>query len=237
MKIGIVVFDGIIPFHLSVPFAVFEKVLAPSGAPLCELTLCAAEPGELKTNAGFSIVVNLGLGALSGMDMVIVPSWDNPARQPEPALLDALCHAHAAGATVVGLCMGAFVLAAAGLLNHRRATTHWRWLPDFQQRYPAVLVENDVLYLDEGDVVTSAGTAAGIDCCLHLVRKRWGADMAAQAARHLVVPLTGKVDNRSMSRYRCKIPARGTTFPWRWPGRWKTCIRRCRWIALRRKPA
>ena len=69
MKIGIVVFDGIIPFHLSVPFAVFEKVLAPSGAPLCELTLCAAEPGELKTNAGFSIVVNLGLGALSGMDM------------------------------------------------------------------------------------------------------------------------------------------------------------------------
>ncbi|MBH2918753.1 helix-turn-helix domain-containing protein [Serratia marcescens] len=188
MKIGIVVFDGIIPFHLSVPFAVFEKVLAPSGAPLCELTLCAAEPGELKTNAGFSIVVNLGLGALSGMDMVIVPSWDDPARQPEPALLDALRHAHAAGATVVGLCMGAFVLAAAGLLNHRRATTHWRWLPDFQQRYPAVLVENDVLYLDEGDVVTSAGTAAGIDCCLHLVRKRWGADMAAQAARQLVVP-------------------------------------------------
>ena len=92
-------------------------MLAPSGAPLCELTLCAAEPGELKTNAGFSIVVNLGLGALSGMDMVIVPSWDNPARQPEPALLDALCHAHAAGATVVGLCMGAFVLAAAGLLE------------------------------------------------------------------------------------------------------------------------
>ena len=90
MKIGIVVFDGIIPFHLSVPFAVFEKVLAPSGAPLCELTLCAAEPGELKTNAGFSIVVNLGLGALSGMNMVIVPSWDDPARQPEPALLDAM---------------------------------------------------------------------------------------------------------------------------------------------------
>lgn len=237
MKIGIVVFDGIIPFHLSVPFAVFEKVLAPSGAPLCELTLCAAEPGELKTNAGFSIVVNLGLGALSGMDMVIVPSWDAPARQPEPALLDALRHAHAAGATVVGLCMGAFVLAAAGLLNHRRATTHWRWLPDFQQRYPAVLVENDVLYLDEGDVVTSAGTAAGIDCCLHLVRKRWGADMAAQAARQLVVPLTGKADNRSMSRCRCKIPARGITFPWRWPGRWKTCIRRCRWIVSRRKPA
>ncbi|MEE4410547.1 MULTISPECIES: GlxA family transcriptional regulator [unclassified Serratia (in: enterobacteria)] len=188
MKIGIVVFDGIIPFHLSVPFAVFEKVLTPEGTPLCELTICAAEPGELKTNAGFSIVVNLGLSALSGMDMVIVPSWDNPARQPEPSLLDALRNAHAGGATLVGLCMGAFVLASAGLLHHRQATTHWRWLPDFQRCYPAVHTANDVLYLDEGDVVTSAGTAASIDCCLHLVRKYWGADMAIQVAQQLVVP-------------------------------------------------
>ncbi|WBF44222.1 GlxA family transcriptional regulator [Serratia rubidaea] len=188
MKIGIVAFDGIIPFHLSVPFAVFEKVRAPGGAACCELILCTATPGELTTNAGFSIVVNHGLEALSRMEMVIVPSWDDPARPPEPALLDALRAAHAAGAKIVGLCMGAFVVAAAGLLHRRQATTHWRWMADFQQRYPDVRTDKDVLYIDEDDVVTSAGTAASIDCCLHLVRKIWGADTAAHVARQLVVP-------------------------------------------------
>ncbi|PKH25301.1 AraC family transcriptional regulator [Enterobacterales bacterium CwR94] len=188
MKIGIVVFDGIIPFHLSVPYAVFEKALSPAGTPLCTLTICATQPGALKTNAGFSIVVENGLDALSGMEVVIVPSWDTPNHQPDDELLAALRQAHAAGAKIVGLCMGAFVVAAAGLLNGRQATTHWQWAADFQRLYPSVSMDKDVLYIDEGDVVTSAGTAASIDCCLHLVRQAWGADIASTVARQLVVP-------------------------------------------------
>lgn len=90
LKIGIVVFDGIIPFHLSVPYAVFEKALTPMGAPLCQLVVCATTPGALKTNAGFSIVVERGLDELAGMDMVIVPSWDSPEHAPAPDLLQAL---------------------------------------------------------------------------------------------------------------------------------------------------
>lgn len=188
LKIGIVVFNGIIPFHLSVPYAVFEKALTPKGEPLCQLVVCATTPGVLKTNAGFSIVVERGLDALAGMDMVIVPSWDVPEHAPEPELLQALQNAHAAGARIVGLCMGAFVVAAAGLLKNRPATTHWRWAADFQRLYPCTQMNNDVLYIDDGDVVTSAGTAASIDCCLHLVRQAWGAEVANSVARLLVVP-------------------------------------------------
>lgn len=188
LKIGIVVFDGIIPFHLSVPYAVFEKALTPQGEPLYQLVVCATTPGILKTNAGFSIVVERGLDALAGMDMVIVPSWDVPERAPDPDLLLALQKAHAAGARIVGLCMGAFVVAAAGLLEHRPATTHWRWAADFQRLFPSVQMDKDVLYIDDGDIVTSAGTAASIDCCLHLVRQAWGAEVANGVARLLVVP-------------------------------------------------
>lgn len=187
-RIGIVVFEGIIPFHLSVPCAVFELVVSPDGTPLCEVTICATTPGQMKTNTGFSIVVDKGLDALSGMDIVVVPSWDPAVVRPDERLLAALRTAHQAGARIVGLCMGAFVLAAAGLLDHRPATTHWRWAPDFQQRYPTVRMDRDVLYVDDGDVVTSAGTAASIDCCLHLVRQKWGAEIANSVARLLVVP-------------------------------------------------
>ncbi|WP_374258264.1 GlxA family transcriptional regulator [Yokenella regensburgei] len=188
VKIGIVVFDGIIPFHLSVPCAVFEKAVTSGGDALCSLTICATQPGTLNTNAGFAIVVENGLDALGDMDMIIVPSWDTPQHIPEPELVAALQRAHTAGALVVGLCMGAFVVAAAGLLAGRQATTHWRWAADFQRRYPNVRVDHDVLYIDEGDVITSAGTAASIDCCLHVVRRLWGAEIATTVARQLVVP-------------------------------------------------
>ncbi|BFO08935.1 hypothetical protein GGER_14450 [Serratia rubidaea] len=218
MKIGIVAFDGIIPFHLSVPFAVFEKVRAPDGAACCELTLCTATPGELTTNAGFSIVVNHGLEALSRMEMVIVPSWDDPARPPEPALLDALRVAHAAGAKIVGLCMGAFVVAAAGLLHRRQATTHWRWMADFQQRYPDVRTDKDVLYIDEDDVVTSAGTAASIDCCLHLVRKIWGRIPRRTWRVSWWCRRTGRAGSRSMWRCRYRTRVKGIIFRRRWSG-------------------
>lgn len=188
IKVGIVVFHDIIPFHLSVPCAVFEKAVDGQGQPLYHTRVCATQPGELRTNAGFSIVAGHGLSALDDRDMVIVPSWHDPALPPPHELVQALQQAHRRGARIVGLCMGAFVLAASGLLNGRPATTHWRWLPDFEQRYPSVLLDRNVLYVDDNDIVTSAGTAASIDCCLHLVRQQCGAEVANKVARQLVVP-------------------------------------------------
>jgi transcriptional regulator GlxA family with amidase domain len=118
----------------------------------------------------------------------VVPSWRDPHEAPPAPLLAALRRAHARGALIVGLCVGAFVLAEAGLLDGRRATTHWRWAAHFAQHYPQVRLDPDVLYIDEGDVLTSAGTAAGIDCCLHVLRQRLGAEAANRMARTLVVP-------------------------------------------------
>lgn len=188
IKIGIVVFNDIIPFHLSVPCAVFEKAVDAKGKPLYQLFVCGIESGPLRTNTGFSIVADHPLHKLEEADMVIVPSWSQPEVLPPQELIDALLRAHQRGAKVVGLCMGAFVLAAAGLLDGRPATTHWNWMNDFMRLYPSLKVDQNVLYVDDGDIVTSAGTSASIDCCLHLVRQQCGADIANSVARQLVVP-------------------------------------------------
>ncbi|CAI1511268.1 transcriptional activator FtrA [Serratia quinivorans] len=188
INVCIVVFQDIIPFHLSVPCAVFEKALNAQGEAAYSLKICATEAGPLRTNAGFSILAEHGLGALESCNMVIVPSWSTPQQAPSAKLISALQRAHSRGVRIVGLCMGAFVLAAAGLLDNRRATTHWHWMPDFVRLYPSISVDRNVLYVDDGDIVTSAGTAASIDCCLHLVRQHCGADAANAVARMLVVP-------------------------------------------------
>jgi len=186
-RVAVVAFDGIRPFHLSVPCAVFGET-SDGAAPPFELRVCAAEPGELRSQAGFGIVAKHSLRALTWADIVVVPSWRDPHEAPPAPLLAALRRAHARGALIVGLCVGAFVLAEAGLLDGRRATTHWRWAAHFAQHYPQVRLDPDVLYIDEGDVLTSAGTAAGIDCCLHVLRQRLGAEAANRMARTLVVP-------------------------------------------------
>lgn len=185
-RIVVVAFDRISPFHLSVPCLVFGDTPPVEGA--YELRVCAAESGRLSTTAGFDIAVAHGLEVLAEAQTIIVPSWRDPAERPPQELLDALLAAHRRGALIVGLCLGAYVLAAAGLLDGRRATTHWGWVEDFAARFPAVTVDAEVLYLDDGDLLTSAGTAAGIDCCLHLLRKEWGAELANRVARRLVVP-------------------------------------------------
>jgi transcriptional regulator GlxA family with amidase domain len=186
--VAVVAFDRISPFHLSVPCVVFGEDRSGGGVPGFDFRVCAAETGALTTTAGFSIAVTHGLEALADADTIIVPSWRDPAETPPAALLDALRAAHARGAQLVGLCLGAFVLAAAGILDGRPASTHWAWADDFARRYPRVRLDPNVLYVDDGNVLTSAGTAAGLDCCLHVMRKMCGADVANHVARRLVVP-------------------------------------------------
>lgn len=185
--IAVVAFDGISPFHLAAPCLVFGEDRRALGVPTFTLRVCAAEPGPLRTTAGFSIVADRGLRALREAEVVVVPSWRDVDETPPAALLNALRAAHARGAILVGLCLGAFVLAEAGLLDGRGATTHWGWAAAFAQRYPRVRLDPSVLYLDEGSVVTSAGTAASLDCCLHLLRRWCGAEVANRVARRLVM--------------------------------------------------
>ncbi|QWP76556.1 helix-turn-helix domain-containing protein [Lysobacter sp. K5869] len=185
-RLAVVAFDRISPFHLSVPCLVFEQRGDPA-LPAFDLRVCAAEPGPLRVRAGFGISADHGLKSLAWADTVIVPSWRDGDERPPEALLRALVRAHERGARIVGLCLGAYVLAEAGLLDGRRATTHWMWSEHFGARYPKVELQRDVLYVDDGRITTSAGTAAALDCCLHLVRRAHGADIANRLARRLVV--------------------------------------------------
>lgn len=188
LHIAVIAFDGISPFHLSVPCLVFNAVKDVTGQDLLRLDVCALDKGPLRTGAGFTITATRTLAALRRADVVIVPSWLNPlAHTPPAALQDALIRAHRRGARIAGLCLGAFVLGFAGLLDDRAATTHWHWADAFAKCFPSTRFDADVLYLDDGDIVTSAGTAASLDCCLHLLRQWLGADIANRVARRLVL--------------------------------------------------
>lgn len=185
-EVAVVAFERISSFHLAVPCIVFGEGFP--GLPPFRLSVCAWEAGPLATTGGFDIAVHHGLEALARADTVIVPSWRD-ADEPVPEVLcEALRQAHARGAQVVGLCLGAYALAQAGLLDGRRATTHWAFARHFASRYPLVDVHPEVLYVADGPLLTSAGTAAGLDCCLHIVRERCGAEAANTLARILVTP-------------------------------------------------
>lgn len=182
--VAVLAFHGISPFHLSVPCVVFgDKLLA---NPACTVRVCALESGTLDTNADFSLTTRWGLEGLAGADTIIVPSWRDPAETAPQALLDALVAAHQRGAHIIGLCLGAYVLAQAGLLHGRRATTHWAYADDFARRYPTVALNAQVLYVQDGPMLTSAGTSAAMDCCLHVLRQQWGVEAANRVARRLV---------------------------------------------------
>lgn len=187
MTIAIIAFNDISPFLLSLPWTVFRDAADQDGSRV-SLLVCSAEGAELTGNSGFGIRTGHTLDDAESADMIIVPTWRDPEESPPEPLLALLQRAHQRGALVVGLCLGTFVLAAAGLLGGRPATTHWGWTDDLARRYPDIRVQPDVLYVDDGAVVTSAGVAAGIDCCLHLYRRFWGAEAAAKAARRMVVP-------------------------------------------------
>ena len=150
--------------------------------------VCAEQPGLVATLAGVALAVDRGLAALRTADTIVVPGWQQPDVAPSARLVRAIRREHARGARIVAICSGAFVLAHAGLLDGRRATTHWRLSGDLASRFPRVEVDPDVLYIDHGDVATSAGTVAGIDLCLHLVRRDHGAAYANEIAKRMVMP-------------------------------------------------
>lgn len=186
--IAVLAFPGTSLFHLSVPCLVFGEDRSEAGIPRFRVLVCAEEPGLQATSIDCAVQAPHGLEKLREAGTLIVPTWPDTQAVPSPRLLAALQRAHARGTRIVGLCLGAFVLAEAGLLDGRPATTHWLAAGEFAQRFPKVKLQPDVLYVDDGDVLTSAGTAAGIDLCLHVLRGHLGAEIANRVARRLVVP-------------------------------------------------
>lgn len=187
LTVAVIAFNDISPFHLSVPCLVFGKDRKVGESPWFELVVCAGEAGELRTNAGFTVHCAHDLNEVVGADIVIMPSWRDVTEAPPQALIEALKAAHANGALVVGLCLGAFVLAHAGLLQSKRATTHWAWAAHLARDFPEIQVDAKVLYVEAQQVLTSAGVAAGLDCCIHIVRRAYGREVANSLARQLLV--------------------------------------------------
>ena len=175
-------------FETAVPCEVFGLDRSDLVDPWYRHVLCAGDPPPLTTPEGFTIETPHGLEALAEADTVVVPARPYLRDPPSDELLEALRAAHRRGARLLSLCTGAFVLAAAGLLDGRPATTHWMHAAELARRHPKVRVDPRVLYVDDGDIMTSAGTAAGIDLCLHVVRLDHGADVANAVARRMVVP-------------------------------------------------
>ncbi|MEE1937962.1 helix-turn-helix domain-containing protein [Streptomyces sp. TRM 70361] len=186
--VAVLLFGGGPIFESSIPLSVFGIDRQDAGVPRYRLLVCAGEDGPLRTTGGLELTAPYGLEALSRAGTIVVPAWRSITQPPPSAALEALHRAHEEGARIIGLCTGAFVLAAAGLLDGRPATTHWMYAPTLAKRYPAVHVDPRELFVDDGDILTSAGTAAGIDLCLHVVRTDHGAEAAGALARRLVVP-------------------------------------------------
>ncbi len=180
--------EGMGTFGLGVTCEVFGYDRSADGLPAYDFAVCSLRPGPVRTDVGLTITTEHGIDRLDEADLVIVLSWDDFDRRPPEPLLAALRAAVARGATVMSHCSGAFVLAAAGLLDGKRATTHWQYAQALADRFPAVRVEPGVLYVDEGQVLTSAGTAAGIDLSLYVLRREHGPHVANAVARRMVVP-------------------------------------------------
>jgi transcriptional regulator GlxA family with amidase domain len=186
-RVSVLALDGVLAFDLGTPVEVLGRARLRDGTPAYEVRVCA--PAREVGAGVVRLRVQHGLDALAWADTVVVPGCADPTVPIPAPVREALRAAAARGARMVSICVGAFTLAAAGLLDDRPATTHWAGAHELARRYPRVRVNADVLYVDDGQVVTSAGAAAGLDLCLHLVRRDHGAAVAADAARVTVMPL------------------------------------------------
>jgi transcriptional regulator GlxA family with amidase domain len=178
--------DGVVAFDLAVPAQVFTAATDARGGPLYAFSACAPAGEQARSTTGFAVVPGAGLEALETAETIVVPGYAAVFDPPPPPSIEALRDAAARGARVISICTGAFALAHAGLLDGRRATTHWGWAAELAARFPAVEVDPAALYVDEGEVMTSAGLSAGIDLCLHVVRADYGAAAGARVARRMV---------------------------------------------------
>ncbi|MFI5683962.1 GlxA family transcriptional regulator [Streptomyces sp. NPDC051636] len=188
-NVAAVLLDGVHPFELGVVCEVFGIDRSDEGLPVYDFAVASAEGPTLGTNSGFTVSTPYGLERLEEADLIAVPAGDTyVSRTYPPELLAALRRAVERGARVLSVCSGVFLLGAAGLLDGRRCAVHWRHADELTRRFPRAVVKPDVLYVDEDPVITSAGTAAGIDACLHIVRKEQGPEVANKIARRMVVP-------------------------------------------------
>jgi transcriptional regulator GlxA family with amidase domain len=185
--LAILAMDGVIPFDLATPIQLFAGVQTSTGTEAYDVRVCA--PSEQVEAGWMTVRAPYGLDTLGTADTIMVPGLLEPWAPVPTAVLEALRQAAATGTRIASICVGAFTLAAAGLLEGRRATTHWAAAEELAQRYPGIEVDPNVLYVDSGQILTSAGAAAGLDLCLHMVRCDFGAAAAADAARTAVMPL------------------------------------------------
>ena len=181
-------YDGLCTFEFGCAVEVFSLERPELGVDWYRFAACAESRGTVRAAGGISVQVPHGLAMLSRADTIIIPGWQGVDAAPSPALVRRLVAAHARGARIATICSGVFVLAATGLLDGKAATTHWRYAELLQQRHPRIAVQPNSLYVDEGSLLTSAGSAAGLDMMLHLVRRDHGPRVANQVAQRLVVP-------------------------------------------------
>ena len=187
-RVVAVLYDGLCTFEFGIVVEFFGLPRPELPVDWYRFSVCSLEPGPARATGGVRVETRAGLRALQGAGTIVIPGWRNADEQPPAKLLNALRREHKRGARLISICSGVFVLAAAGLLDGKHATTHWRYADKLRSQYPNIRVEPDVLYVDEGSILTSAGSAAGIDLCLHVVRQDYGADIANRVARRMVVP-------------------------------------------------
>ncbi|MGW1712738.1 GlxA family transcriptional regulator [Streptomyces sp. NPDC002156] len=187
--VAVLALEGVIPFDLSAPIDAFGWARLPDGREAYRVRVCSVTAGDEVSAGPFTVRAPYGLDALADADTIILPGTVDPTLPLPPGVAEALCAAAANGTRIASICVGAFLFAATGLLDGLRATTHWIAAQDLAAMYPKVTVDPNVLYVDNGRCLTSAGAAAALDMCLHMIRNDHGSAVAAQAARMCVMPL------------------------------------------------
>lgn len=185
-KVGLFIYPNINPFHFSIPHIIFKLDIEEKQ--LFDLKIFSLDGEPVQIDQSMIILPNGGLELMAEFDIVIIPGWDELDHRPDQSLIDALNKAYKQGRQIVGLCYGTYALAYSGLLDGKKATTHWVAEEDFCQRFPQIHLDCDALYIEEQNIVTSAGTGASLDCCLYLVRKFYNAQIANKVSRIMVIP-------------------------------------------------